>query len=116
MRILQVANFVTPTSGGLRTTIDSLRVGYERRGWHVFRITPFAETDHRVVIDEIPSLRVPRMHGYRAIVGRRIVKDAVTVINPDIIEMSDTTTFAWLPKWAQSEEFLALSSRMNART
>jgi alpha-1,6-mannosyltransferase len=103
MRILQVANFVTPTSGGLRTTIDSLRVGYERRGWHVFRITPFAEPDHRVVIDEIPSLRVPMMHGYRAIVGRRIVKDAVTVINPDIIEMSDTTTFAWLPKWAQSQ-------------
>jgi alpha-1,6-mannosyltransferase len=103
MRILQVANFVTPTSGGLRTTIDSLRVGYERRGWHVFRITPFAGTEHRVAIDDIPSVRVPMMNGYRAIVARRIVRDAITVINPDIIEMSDTTTFAWLPKWAQSQ-------------
>ena len=47
MRIVQVANFVSPTSGGLRTTLRHLAQGYAQQGHEVVQIVP-AKADRRV--------------------------------------------------------------------
>jgi len=39
-RIVQVANFVTPSSGGLRTTLRHLATGYAHAGHEVIQVVP----------------------------------------------------------------------------
>lgn len=101
MKILQVANFVSPKSGGLRTAIDALRNGYEEMGWSVYRLTPFPDPHHQLDLYGIRSLRVPTMHSYHVIVERNSIQNAIRDIKPDVIELSDKSTLAWLPKWAK---------------
>lgn len=101
MKILQVANFVSPTSGGLRTAIDALRAGYETRGWTVFRITPYPNQTGNNEVFGIPTVKVPFIGNYRVILQRKILKKAVLHIAPDVVELSDRTTLAWLPKWCK---------------
>lgn len=40
MRIVQLANFWTPTSGGLRVVMEQLAHGYAQRGHRVLQIVP----------------------------------------------------------------------------
>lgn len=101
MKILQVANFVSPTSGGLRTAIDVLRDGYEARGWTVFRITPYPDQNKNNEVFGIPSVNVPFIGNYRVILRRKILKEAILHIAPDVVELSDRTTLAWLAKWCR---------------
>ena len=101
MKILQVANFVSPKSGGLRTAIDALRSGYEELGWSVYRITPFPNPAHSLDVAGIKSIRVPTMHSYKVILERRRIQETILEIDPDVIELSDKSTFAWLPQWAK---------------
>lgn len=101
MKILQVANFVSPKSGGLRTAIDALRSGYEELGWSVYRITPFPDPEHPLDVVGIRSFRVPTMHSYRVVLERRRVQEVILDIAPDVIELSDKSTFSWLPRWAK---------------
>jgi alpha-1,6-mannosyltransferase len=101
MKILQVANFVSPKSGGLRTAIDALRNGYEEMGWSVYRLTPFPDPQQQLDVYGVGSVRVPTMHSYHVILQRRSVQAAIRDINPDVIELSDKSTLAWLPKWAK---------------
>jgi alpha-1,6-mannosyltransferase len=101
MKILQVANFVSPKSGGLRTAIDALRSGYEELGWSVYRITPFPDPERPLDVVGIRSFRVPTMHSYRVILERRRVQEIILSIAPDVIELSDKSTFSWLPRWAR---------------
>jgi alpha-1,6-mannosyltransferase len=101
MKILQVANFVSPTSGGLRTAIDALRNGYEALGWSVYRITPFPDPGRPLDIVGLKSMRVPAMHSYKVILQRRRVQEIILEIGPDVIELSDKSTFYWLPRWAK---------------
>lgn len=103
MRIVQVANFVKADSGGIRRCIDQLRSEYRRRGHHVTAVVP--KTDDRTPeegITTVPGTIVPFTGGYRAIVARRPLKDLITSLRPDVVELSDKTTLAWLPEWLNS--------------
>lgn len=102
MRILQIANFVSPKSGGLRTAIDALREGYEQLGWTVHRLTPFPEDQRKNEISGIRSARVPTMGSYRVILGRRQVQKVILELRPDIVELSDKSTMAWIPRWCKA--------------
>jgi alpha-1,6-mannosyltransferase len=101
MKILQVANFVSPKSGGLRTAIDALRSGYEDLGWSVYRITPFPDAGCPLDVVGIQSFRVPTMHSYRVILQRRRIQEIILDMAPDVIELSDKSTLSWLPFWAK---------------
>ncbi|MDT5083270.1 MAG: alpha,6-mannosyltransferase, partial [Mycobacterium sp.] len=46
MRVVQVANFYGPRSGGLRTAIDRLGAEYRAAGHEVFLIVPGSHTAH----------------------------------------------------------------------
>jgi len=103
MRILQIANFVTDTSGGLRRYMDQVALGYVERGHDVSVIVPGESYSvsgeahgSRVTV---PGVQLPRSGGYRVIVGRRPLKAAITALHPDVVELSDKTTLAWLPIW-----------------
>ena len=96
MHICQLANFYTPTSGGLRTAVDQLAAQYASRGHRCSLIVPDVEDglDERGgrTIVRIKAPRVPGFGGYRMIMRRRAVRDALALLDPDVIELSDKTT------------------------
>lgn len=103
MRILQIANFVHATSGGLMRTMDSLASEYARLGHTVRAVVP---GDVTMVAPEsqvwqLRGITVPKMAPYRVIIGRRELKTVVEGYSPDYIEISDKTTLTWLAKWAK---------------
>ena len=90
-RIVQLANFVSPLSGGIRTTLDALGAGYEAAGHERLLVVPGrkdAIDGHRIV------LRGPRIPGqpYRVLVDVERVRQVVRGLRPDRIEVSDKLT------------------------
>ncbi len=112
MRIVQVANFVSPTSGGLRTTLRHLAQGYAQHGHRVIQIVP-AKADGRV---EHPwgteiQLRGPALAGtgYRFLLDVRRVQRELTRLGPDALEVHDRTTLRGLGPWARGNGVPALA-------
>jgi alpha-1,6-mannosyltransferase len=103
MKVLQIANFVSPQSGGLRTAIDALRDGYEKLGWQVHRLTPFPDAERDDEVSGIRSVQVPTMGSYRVILARRQVQRAITSLQPDVVELSDKSTMAWISHWCAKQ-------------
>jgi alpha-1,6-mannosyltransferase len=106
MRVVQLANFITPTSGGIRTTLNSLAEGYGAHGIDVARIQPGASagiTVHgKTHIFTLPGLPVPGSGGYRVLLDRRHLVDLLTCLAPDRLEVSDRFTLTWLGPWARA--------------
>lgn len=104
MRILQVANFVTPTSGGLRTTVEALAHEYQNAGHRSLVVTPaFEENPWRretTAFVGIGGRRLPFSNGYRVVVSRKSLVELVSLWRPDVIELHDRTTLSWVPKWS----------------
>ncbi|MFW3171286.1 glycosyltransferase [Geodermatophilus sp. CPCC 206100] len=105
MRIVQVANFVTPTSGGLRTTLRHLAEGYTGSGHEVVQVLPGAADDDvatrwgRQVTLRSPALRGT---GYRVLVDRGGVRRILERVAPDVLEVHDRTTLRGLGRWARA--------------
>ena len=103
MHIVQIANFVKADSGGIRRCQSQLQTEYRRLGHRVTTVVP--RTDDREPEAETATLRgtiVPFTGGYRAIIGRRPLRTLISELHPDIVELSDKTTLAWLPEWLAS--------------
>lgn len=102
-RIVQVANFVTPTSGGLRTTLAHLAEGYAAQGHEVVQVLPGRRDDTvatpwgRVV--SIAAPEVPGL-GYRVLASPVRVRSALDALEPDRLEVHDRTTLRGLGRWA----------------
>ncbi|MFF2776679.1 glycosyltransferase [Streptomyces sp. NPDC058052] len=105
LRIVRLANFVTPTSGGLRTALDRLGRGYREAGHDPVLIVPGATaTDEpaaqgRVVT--LPGPELPGTGGYRVLADRRRLAGLLDRLAPDRIEVSDRTTLRWTGEWAR---------------
>lgn len=107
MHILQVANFVTPTSGGLRVTLDALRRRYEQAGAVVTTVIPGPSSvrSDRVepgAVIRLPGITLPGSGGYRVIARRSPLQETVASLRPDVVELSDKSTLHWVPVWAES--------------
>lgn len=104
MRILQIANFVTPDSGDDRTTVRALARGYRAAGHAVIQVVPGSD-DHRSqnAEAELITVRAPRLPGtgYRMIVNSRRMLRLLDDIRPDRIEISDRFTPQAVGRWAQ---------------
>ena len=94
-RIVQLANFVTPSSGGLRTALEHLATGYTAAGHEVVRIVP---GPHDAVTKQ-PwgkqiALRAPELPGtgYRVLHEPRRVLRVLDLACPDRVEVHDRTT------------------------
>jgi alpha-1,6-mannosyltransferase len=106
MKILRLANFVMPRSGGLRTALRCLGEGYLGAGHEPVLIVPGPAasdemTPHGRVIT-LPGPEVPGSGGYRVLVtGRRRLTRLLDDLAPDRIEVSDRSTLRWTGRWAR---------------
>jgi alpha-1,6-mannosyltransferase len=140
LRIVRLANFVMPQSGGLRTALRSLGEGYAAAGHEPILVVPGPDAadvqtaQGRVIT--VPGPVVPGTGGYRVLVNRRRLTRLLERLAPDRIEVSDRFTLRWTGSWARragvpsvmvSHESLVgllrvwhlpsrLADRLNART
>jgi alpha-1,6-mannosyltransferase len=95
MRIVQLANFYSESSGGLRTALRSLAFHYSAQGHEVIRIVPGATAGDRhdgtARVIEIAAPSLGRT-GYRIIRNTSEVTSLLHLLRPDAIELSDKTT------------------------
>lgn len=108
MRIVQLANFYGPRSGGLRTALHHLGAGYVDSGHEVVLIVPGARRAEDVLPSGVvritlPALAVPGTGGYRLADPRRVA-DALTGLAPDAIEVSDRLTLRGFGRWARQRD------------
>jgi len=105
MRVVQVANFYGPRSGGLRTAVDRLGAEYCALGHEVFLIVPGPHPAHTrlstgVMRITVPARLIPFTGGYRAVLPRP-VRELLDVLRPDTLEVSDRLTLRSLGRWGR---------------
>ena len=103
MRIAQLANFVGPASGGMRTAIRALGGGYVDAGHRRLLVVPGPE-DARTSTPrgDVVQLRAPRVGGgYRLIVEPWRVIEVLEQWRPTSIELSDKLTLLPVALWAR---------------
>ena len=103
MRVVQVANFYGPRSGGLRTAVDRLGAEYCATGHEVFLVVPGSRADRTrlstgVVRITLPARLIPFTGGYRAVLPGP-VKALLEALRPDALEVSDRLTLRSLGRW-----------------
>src|SRR6266851_1037695 len=104
MRIVRLANFVAPHSGGLRTSLTELGAGYLAAGHEPVLIIPGErDSDRQTAQGRVITLRAPRVPftgGYRVLWRRRRLAGLLARLRPDALEVSDRTTLRWTGAWA----------------
>ncbi len=103
MRVVQVANFYGPRSGGLRTAVDRLGAEYCATGHEVFLVVPGRSPGRTqlptgVVRITMPARLIPCTGGYRAVMPGP-VKALLKALRPDALEVSDRLTLRSLGPW-----------------
>ena len=106
MKIVRLANYVAPASGGLRTALRELGAGYLAAGHEPVLVIPgprpgSRHTEQGLVIT-VSGPTVPGTGGYRAITARRSLRRLLDRLEPDRLEVSDRTTLRWTGAWARA--------------
>jgi len=105
VRIVRLANFVMPRSGGLRTALHALGEGYREAGHEAVLVIPGDHaSDRSTPSGRVITLRgtpVPGTGGYRVLLGRRRVARLLDQLEPDRLEVSDRFTLRWTARWAR---------------
>lgn len=110
VRIAQLANFVGPSSGGMKTAVRALGAGYVAAGAERMLVVPGpcdarTATEHGAVV----QLRAPRVGGgYRLIVEPWRVVEALEEFGPTSIEVSDKSTLLPVTSWARRRDIPTL--------
>jgi alpha-1,6-mannosyltransferase len=105
VRIAQLANFVGPTSGGMKTALAALGEGYAASGCERLLVVP-GETDRRYdgPAGPVVEVRAPRVGGgYRLIVEPWRVVDVLEDWGPTSVELSDKFTLLPVTRWARRQ-------------
>jgi glycosyltransferase involved in cell wall biosynthesis len=110
MKIVRMANYVGPRSGGMRTALRELGTGYLAAGHEPVLIIPGPRrSDEESGQGRVITLRgplVPFTGGYRALVQRRGVATMLADLKPDRLEVSDRTTLRWTGRWPRKNGVL----------
>jgi alpha-1,6-mannosyltransferase len=105
MRIVRLANYVAPHSGGLRTSLRELGAGYLAAGHEPVLIIPGPQdSDEQTPQGRVITLsgpRIPFTGGYRALLRKRRVAALLSELRPHTLEVSDRTTLRWTGRWAR---------------
>ncbi|MYS19528.1 alpha-1,6-mannosyltransferase [Streptomyces sp. DvalAA-14] len=105
LRIVRIANFVTPVSGGLRTALRHLGEGYAAAGHEPVLVIPGATTSDELTaqgrVITLPGPEIPGTGGYRVLARRAPVEAVLESLRPDRLEVSDRTTLRWTGEWAR---------------
>jgi alpha-1,6-mannosyltransferase len=105
MRVVQVANFYGPRSGGLRTAVDRLGAEYCAAGHEVYLVVPGHRAGRQrlpsgVVRITLPARMIPFTGGYRAALPGPVTA-LLHDLEPDAIEVSDRLTLRSLGGWGR---------------
>ncbi len=105
LRIVRLANFVAPASGGLRTAPRELGRGYRAAVHRPVLVVPGEregdrETEQGRVIT-LPGPLLPGTGGHRVLTDRARMTGLLRELAPDRLEVSDRTTLRWTGKWAR---------------
>ncbi|WP_102143834.1 glycosyltransferase [Mycobacterium hubeiense] len=108
MRVVQVANFYGPRSGGLRTAVDRLGAEYCAEGHEVYLVVPGRYAEQRrlpsgVVRISLPARLIPFTGGYRAVLPGPVTS-LLEKLAPDALEVSDRLTLRSLGSWGRKRE------------
>jgi alpha-1,6-mannosyltransferase len=105
MRIVRVANYVAPHSGGLRTSLRELGAGYLAAGHEPVLIIPGErDGDEQTPQGRVITLngpRIPFTGGYRVLLRKPRVAGLLSDLRPHALEVSDRTTLRWTGRWAR---------------
>ncbi|MFE1955709.1 glycosyltransferase, partial [Streptomyces sp. NPDC059524] len=105
LRIVRLANFVAPASGGLRTALRELGAGYRAAGHEPVLVVPGERhTDQDTAqgrVITLPGALLPGTGGYRVLTDRRRTARLLAGLRPDRLEVSDRTTLRWTGEWAR---------------
>jgi alpha-1,6-mannosyltransferase len=104
-RIVQLANFYGPTTGGLKTVVEELARQYGALGVERVLIAPGPadrreRTDHGTRIF-LRAPVVPGTGGYRVITATRALEALLERLEPDAVEVSDKLTLVAAARWAR---------------
>ncbi|WP_107655070.1 glycosyltransferase [Nocardia suismassiliense] len=103
MRIVQIANFYTPASGGLRTCLDEIGRGYLAAGHDRVLVVPGpADGDESTGSGRRITVHSPKFGagGYHVLTARR-TRAILDGLRPDVLECSDKLSVRWLAPWAR---------------
>lgn len=112
MRIVQIANLVTATSGGIRATLAALGVRYAAAGHERVEVVP-GPAHAEMALDDggvrrvLPGVVLPGGAGYRLLVDRGTVRAALSALAPDAVEVHDRFTLPWATRWAAERDLPA---------
>ncbi len=105
MRIVHIANFYGPNSGGIKTTLHELGKGYQSQGHEFIYIVPgtgrYEETTIFGRKITVPGIFLPGSGGYQVIRSNRDLKKLLAELDPDRLEVSDRFTLISVGKWAR---------------
>ncbi|MEU9449603.1 glycosyltransferase [Streptomyces sp. NPDC048277] len=105
LRIVRLANFVAPSSGGLRTALRELGKGFVAAGHESVLIVPGERFSDRIEeqgrVITLPGPLLPGTGGYRVLVDKKRVQTLLEHLAPDRLEVSDRTTLRWTGRWAR---------------
>ncbi|MBT2396128.1 glycosyltransferase [Streptomyces sp. ISL-100] len=105
LRIVRLANFVTPSSGGLRTALRELGRGYLAAGHEPVLVVPGEHESDELTsqgrVITLPGVLLPGTGGYRVLAGRRKLRGLLETLAPDRLEVSDRTSLRWTGEWAR---------------
>ncbi|GGO96968.1 glycosyltransferase [Wenjunlia tyrosinilytica] len=111
LRIVRLANFVTPVSGGLRTALHHLGAGYLAAGHEPVLIVPgprfHDEQTAQGRVVTLPGPALPGTGGYRVLAARGPVARLLDDLRPDRLEVCDRTTLRWTGAWARHHRIRA---------
>ncbi|MGY4101506.1 glycosyltransferase [Nocardia sp. R16R-3T] len=103
MRIVQVANFYTPASGGLRTCVDEIGRGYLAAGHDRVLVVPgLSDADELTSSGRRITVRGRRFGaaGYHVLTSARTLP-ILESVRPEVLECSDKLSMRWLAPWAR---------------
>jgi len=103
LRIAQLANFVGPASGGMKTAVEMLGLRYAGAGAARLLVTPAArDRVHETEAGTLVELRAPRVGGgYRLLVEPWRVLEVLERFGPTSVEISDKSTLLPVTGWAR---------------
>ena len=112
MRIVHVANFYGPSSGGIKTTLHELGRGYLKYGHEFIYIVPGPryikeQTPFGLKIT-LPSFTLPASGRYQIIRSNKQLLNLLEFLNPDRIEVSDRFTLLKVGRWAKQHKVASL--------
>lgn len=105
MRIVQVANFYAPTSGGLRIAVEETGRGFVAAGHERVLIVPGVQAAEALTVSgrrvTVSSLGLPGLGHYRILTRRQRIYRLLETLAPDVLEVSDKLSLYWLARWGR---------------